>query len=153
MRFDPYVNGGSGQRGMLAVAGELSSGPLDPGLCHRVEVRVSKIAGAFCLGLNGDGVRQAGVERSKGDLVAGWQDPAAFSERERAALDLAEAMTRGGDGRGVNEATWRAARDQFQGHELAALLHLFDLTNVWNRINVAVELPTDPRFPRLEAPR
>jgi hypothetical protein len=52
-------------------------------------------------------------------------------------------MTRIGDGKRVDEAIWQAAREQFNDEELAALLLLVGLINVWNRINVGVELPSE----------
>lgn len=91
--------------------------------------------------------RAQGVGQDRLDLVAGWREAAHFDRRERAALGLAEAMTRIGDGQRVDERTWTAAREQFDDAELAALLYLVGLINVWNRINVAVELPCDHRLP------
>ena len=81
------------------------------------------------------------------DTLAGWRESTAFDERERAALDLAEAMTRLGDGRRVDDPVWSAARERFDDEELADLLYLVGLINVWNRINVAVELPSDHELP------
>jgi alkylhydroperoxidase family enzyme len=56
-------------------------------------------------------------------------------------------MTRIGDGLRVEDHIWLAARDQFSDAELAALLYLIGLINVWNRINVTVELPSDHELP------
>jgi alkylhydroperoxidase family enzyme len=56
-------------------------------------------------------------------------------------------MTRLGDGERVDGVIWEAAREQFNDEELAALLFLIGLINVWNRINVAVELPSDHELP------
>jgi AhpD family alkylhydroperoxidase len=148
MRFDPYTAGTPWYRDVLTLAGHLARGPLDRAVSQLVEVRVSQITGcAFCLGLHSDGARQAGVDQAKLDRLAGWRDSPGFDERERAALGLAEAMTRVGDGERVDEIIWQAARDQFTDEELAALLFLVGLINVWNRINVTVELPGDHELP------
>ena len=149
MRFDPYRTGNQWYQDVLALAGHLAHGPLDRTICQMVEVRVSQIAGcAFCLGLHSDGARRAGIDQTKLDTLAGWRDASGFDERERSALGLAEAMTRLGDGERVDEVIWQAAREQFNDEELAALLFLVGLINVWNRINVAVELPSDHELPR-----
>jgi len=149
MRFDPYANGVQLYQDVLALSGHLARGPLDPVICQLVEVRVSQITGCgFCLGLHSDSARRAGVEQAKLDVLAGWREAPEFDRRERAALELAEAMTRLGDGNRVSESIWSAARDQFDDEELAALLFLVGLINVWNRINVAVELPRDHQLPR-----
>ena len=148
MRFDPYANGYDLYQDVLALSGHLSRGPLGGSIAQLVEVRVSQITGcAFCLALHTDLARKKGVGQSKLDLLAGWREATLFEPRERAALGLAEAMTRIGDGQRVDEQTWNAARDQFDDTELAALLYLVGLINIWNRINVAVELPCDHRLP------
>ena len=148
MRFDPYAAGTPWYQDVLTLAGHLAHGPLDRALCQLVEVRVSQITGcAFCLGLHSDWARKAGVDQATLDTLAGWRDSPAFDEHERAALGLAEAMTRVGDGERVDEVIWRATRGQFNDEELAALLFLVGLINVWNRINVAVELPSDHQLP------
>lgn len=87
--------------------------------------------------------RKAGASQGKLDTLAGWRDSTEFTARERAALGLAEAITRIGDGRRVDDVTWAVAREELNDDELAALLYLIGLINVWNRINVAVELPSD----------
>jgi AhpD family alkylhydroperoxidase len=103
---------------------------------------------SFCLGLHTERARKAGVDQVKLDTLAGWQDAPQFDKRERAALGLAEAMTRLGDGRRVDDETWLAAREAFDDDEIGALLYLVGLINVWNRINVAVELPSDHNLPK-----
>jgi AhpD family alkylhydroperoxidase len=148
VRFDPYANGGPWYRDLLALSGHLAQGPLDGELSHLVEVRVSQINGCgFCLGLHTDLARKAGVDQGKLDVIGGWRESSLFDPREQAALGLAEAMTRVGDGRRVDDDTWSQARDQFDDTELGALLYLVGLINVWNRLNVAVELPADHRLP------
>jgi AhpD family alkylhydroperoxidase len=151
MRFDPYANGGQWYQDVLSLWGHLARGPLDAAICQLVQIRVSQITGcAFCLRLHSDGARKASVDQSKLDALAGWREASGFDERERAALGLAEAMTRVGDGKRVDELVWSAAREQFANDELAALLYLVGLINVWNRINVAVELPSDHALPKRE---
>jgi AhpD family alkylhydroperoxidase len=148
LRFDPYRNGERWYQDLRTLAGHLARGPLDPAMCQLVEVRASQITGcAFCLGLHTAGARRGGVDQAKLDALAGWPDSPSFDQRERAALGLTEAMTRLGDGRRVDEATWSAARTQFDDGELAALLYLIGLINVFNRINVTVELPGDHPLP------
>jgi AhpD family alkylhydroperoxidase len=149
MRFDPYAHGGQYYEDVLTLAGHLARGPLEPALCQLVQVRVAQITGcSFCLRLHSEGARRAGVRQTKLDVLAGWTESTDFDSRERAALGLAEAMTRVGDGRHVDDATWSAVGAQFDDAELAALLYLIALINVWTRINLAVELPSDHELPR-----
>jgi AhpD family alkylhydroperoxidase len=152
MRFDPYANGGQFYEDVLTLAGHLASGPLEPALGQLVQVRVAQITEcSFCFRLHAEGARRAGVVQTKLDVLAGWTESAVFDGRERAALGLAEAMTRAGDGLQVDDAVWSAVRAQFDDAELAALLYLIALINVWTRINLAVELPSDHELPRRQA--
>jgi AhpD family alkylhydroperoxidase len=154
MRFDPYTeSGGPWYQDVLALAGHLAHGPLEASICQLVEVRVSQITGcAFCLGLHSDWARKAGIDQAKLDTLAGWREAPGFDARERSALELAESMTRIGDGERVDEPVWVAVRQNFDDEELTALLYLVGLINVWNRINVTVELPSDHELPKRKAP-
>ncbi len=153
MRFDPYATGGQWYQDVLTLSGHLARSPLDAAICQLVEVRVSQITGcAFCLSLHSELARKTGVNQAKLDTLAGWREASGFDDRERSALDLAEAMTRLGDGQRVDEAVWSAAREEFNDEELAALLYLVGLINVWNRINVTVEWPADHELPKRQAP-
>jgi alkylhydroperoxidase family enzyme len=80
-------------------------------------------------------------------MLAGWRDSSEFTPKERSALELAEAMTRIGDGARVDDEMWSVASGIFTDEELSALLYLVGLINVWNRINIAVQLPGDYVLP------
>jgi AhpD family alkylhydroperoxidase len=149
VRFDPNSAGTGYYQSVRALAGALHRGPLDPGLAQLVELRVSQVNGcAFCLRYHLGMARRVGVAQDKLDLLAGWPEASAFTIQERAALGLAEQMTRIGDGGRVDNQTWQAAREVFNDEELAALVYLVALINVWNRVNVAVELPDDYQLPQ-----
>jgi alkylhydroperoxidase family enzyme len=75
--------------------------------------------------------------------LAGWRESTEFTTRERSALELAESMTRIGDGARVDDRVWSEASKAFTDEELGALLYLIGLINVWNRINIAAQLPGD----------
>ena len=79
--------------------------------------------------------------------MAGWRESSEFTTKERSALQLAEAMTRIGDGARVDHEVWSVASRAFTDEEPSALLYLICLINVWNRINVAVQLPGDYVLP------
>jgi len=145
MRFDPYTGTAAPYyEDVRALSDHLRRGPLDVGLIDLVEIRVSQMTGcAFCLKLHTGIARRVGVSQNKLDTLAGWRESSEFTNQERAALALAEAMTRIGDGKRVDEATWSAARAVFSDDELSALLYLVALINTWNRINIAVELPAE----------
>lgn len=137
LRLDTYTIDPSGAKKLIAWATHLSTG-LDPVLCALVEARASQINGcAFCLAMHFDEARKSGVPQAKLDTLAGWRDDPAYSERERATLELTEEMTRLADGRGVSDETWQRARAALDDRELATLVQLVAAINAFNRINVA----------------
>ncbi|MES1148156.1 MAG: hypothetical protein ABUL53_03150 [Bradyrhizobium guangdongense] len=74
--------------------------------------------------------------------VAAWREAPYFTESERAALALTEALTRISDREEpVSDAVWGEADKQFDEQELAALILAIANINVWNRLNVAVRQP------------
>jgi len=70
--------------------------------------------------------------------VAAWRDAPWFSDAERAALALAEAVTRLSDRADpVPDEIWNEAAHHYTEPQLASLILWIAITNVWNRLNVA----------------
>lgn len=70
--------------------------------------------------------------------VAAWRDAPYFSDAERAALALTEAVTRLSDRADpVPDEIWNEAARHYDEQALGALLLAIALINVWNRLNVA----------------
>ena len=71
-------------------------------------------------------------------VVAGWREAPFFTDAERAALALAEAVTRLSDRSDpVPDAVWDEAATQYDEQKLAALVVAIANINLWNRLNVA----------------
>ena len=97
--------------------------------------------------INGCGVCAVGhpkIARRLGETddrifaVAAWRDAPFFTDAERAALALAEAVTRLADvADPVPDAVWEEAARHYDEQELAALVLSIASVNVWNRLNVA----------------
>ena len=72
--------------------------------------------------------------------VAVWRDAPFFSDAERAALDLAEAVTRLADRPDpVPDAVWNEAAKHYDEKSLAALVLYIGVTNLYNRLNVSTK--------------
>jgi alkylhydroperoxidase family enzyme len=72
--------------------------------------------------------------------VAAWGDAPYFSDAERAALALAEAVTRLSDRPDpVPDEIWNEAARHYDERALASLILWISMTNVWNRINVSTK--------------
>lgn len=72
--------------------------------------------------------------------VAAWNDAPYFTDAERAALALSEAVTRLSDRSDpVPDEIWNEAARHYDEPQLASLVLYIAMTNVWNRLNVATK--------------
>jgi AhpD family alkylhydroperoxidase len=109
-----------------------------------VHLRASQINGCSWCVLNGSGaVRKAGGSDERVWSVAAWREAPFFTDAERAALALTEAVTRLADtgGDAVPDAVWDDAAGHFDEKGLAAIITMIATTNFFNRINATVRQP------------
>ncbi|MFD8548326.1 carboxymuconolactone decarboxylase family protein [Streptomyces sp. NPDC059649] len=111
---------------------------LDPALVELVQIRSSQLNKcAYCLHMHTTDARKAGESEERLHMVAVWEEAAHFfTERERAALALTEAVTLVAQG-GVPDAVYERAARHFAADELARLLALIFTINTWNRIAIS----------------
>ncbi len=104
-----------------------------------VHLRLSQINGCgLCVEMHGRLAKKAGESDQRLFSVAAWRDTPYFTEAERVALALAEAVTRIADkGDPVSDTLWDEAKRHFDDKALAGLLISISAINVWNRLNVA----------------
>src|SRR5215208_7777078 len=114
---------------------------IDPELAELIKIRASQINHcAFCLDMHTRDARKHGVSEQKLDVLAAWEEAGhLFTERERAALALTEAITELGDGHVSDEVYSRAAA-VFTDRELGQVIAMAVTINAWNRINVTIRL-------------
>ncbi|POX55137.1 alkylhydroperoxidase [Streptomyces sp. Ru71] len=119
----------------------LDESTLPKTLRELVELRVSQLNGCgFCVDIHTKEAAAAGESALRLNLVAAWRHTTVFTDRERAALALAEEGTRLGD-HGVSDETWAAVRKHFDDDEVGALVCLIALINAATRMNVIVHNP------------
>jgi len=108
-----------------------------------VHLRASQINGCgFCVDGGVKQARKAGEKEERLATVAAWRDAPYFTDAERAALALTEAVTRLADRSDpVPDAVWNEAARHYDEKGLAALLLAISVTNVFNRFNVATRQP------------
>jgi alkylhydroperoxidase family enzyme len=95
---------------------------------------------AFCLDMHTRDARQHGVSEQKLDVLAAWEEAGdLFTERERAALALTEAITDLADGH-VSDDVYSRAAAVFSERELGQVIAMAVTINSWNRINVTIRL-------------
>ncbi|MFE2425487.1 carboxymuconolactone decarboxylase family protein [Streptomyces sp. NPDC059373] len=111
-----------------------------PAVAELVKIRSSQLNGcAFCLDMHSADARKLGLSEQKLYAVAVWREAPFFTDRERAALALAEAVTLLGD-HGVPDPTYAEAARLFDADELPRLLAMCVTINAWNRIGVSTRL-------------
>jgi AhpD family alkylhydroperoxidase len=117
-----------------------SSIELDHQLRELIDVRASQINGcAFCLDMPWKDARAAGETEERLYMLDAWRESAVYSDRERAALELCEAITLIGDGH-LPDEVWKRARASFDEDELSQLAFAITTINTWNRILITTRV-------------
>jgi len=128
-------------KAMMGLQGPVEESGLDHTLLRLVKFRVSQLNGCgFCLDMHSKDARAGGENEQRLHVIAAWREAPFYSDRERAALAWAEAVTRIADGQ-VTEALFESVRKQFSEQELAALTLAIVATNAWNRLSVSFQSP------------
>jgi AhpD family alkylhydroperoxidase len=122
---------------MLAITKYLSKSKIEPQLLHLIEFRVSQINGcAYCLDMHSKDLRHDGDTEQRLYTLPAWRDAPFYTDRERAALAWAEAVTslKGGE---VPDDVYELAKKHFSEEELVDLTLAAATTGTWNRVNIA----------------
>src|SRR3954447_1472539 len=121
---------------MYAIGAHVAASGLEEGLVELVKTRVSQINGcAYCLDMHTKDARAAGETEQRLYALGAWRETPFFSERERAALTWAEAVTRIGEG--VPDELYAEVRREFDEKELVDLTWAVVAINGWNRIAIS----------------
>ena len=104
-----------------------------------IHMRASEINGcAVCLDMHSRALKKLGEKDERIFSLSAWREAPYYSDAERAALALTEAVTRISDrAEPVPDAIWNEARRHYKEAELASLVMSIGTINLWNRINAA----------------
>ncbi|MFI4876678.1 MAG: carboxymuconolactone decarboxylase family protein [Blastopirellula sp. JB062] len=123
-------------RHLMAIEKQLRQTTLEHALLELVKLRVSQINGcAYCLNMHSTLLRQAGEPAHRIDLVAAWREAPCYSDRERAALAWAEAVTLLAQ-HPIKDESYEALTDHFDETEIVHLTTAVVMINSWNRFAV-----------------
>lgn len=116
---------------------------------HLIKIRVSQINGCpLCIEMHTREARAAGVGEDRIYLLNAWEHvDEYFTDRERAALRLAEGITVLQPD-GVSDDVYEYARKQYTEEQVAHLIFVSTVWNSWNRLAVSARL-----VPRIDASR
>lgn len=140
-RINPYQVGYPAMKTLFSVGAYLSKSPVEKSLRDLVCFRVSQINGcAYCLDMHAKDLRAAGETEQRLYVLDAWAEAPFYSERERAALAWAEAVTKLSNGQ-VPDVVYEQARGQFSDAELVDLTLAVVTVNSYNRFNLAFQTP------------
>ena len=141
MRFNYKTVIPEGYAAMVSLDDYVKGCGLEPSLVQLVEMRVSQINGcAYCIDLHWREAHAAGESDQRLFELDAWREAPGYSDRERAALDWAEAVTLLTPGH-VPDETYKRARKVFSEKELADLTLAVVVINAWNRLSISFRLP------------
>jgi AhpD family alkylhydroperoxidase len=121
---------------MMGVEKFLFNCGLDHKLLDLVYLRVSQINGcAYCLDMHWKDLRAMGESEQRLYSLDAWRESPFYSEQERAALGLAEAVTKLPNHE-VPDQVFEEAHRYFNDTEIANLTLAIATINSWNRINI-----------------
>lgn len=110
---------------------------IEPSLKELIKIRVSQINGcSFCLDMHTTDSRKQGETEQRIYVLPAWREAPFYTDRERAALALAEAVTLVAD-QGVSQQVYEQALSQFTEAEYVALIMLINTINSWNRLAIS----------------
>jgi AhpD family alkylhydroperoxidase len=113
---------------------------LDQAVHMLVSVRASQINGcAFCIDMHWKEARAAGEREDRLYSLDAWRESPLYSNRERAALELCEAITLVADTH-VPDEVWDQATAEFEPRELAHLVFAITAINAWNRLVISARV-------------
>lgn len=122
---------------MLKLEGFIQTSGLDRSLYELIKIRASQINGcAYCINMHTKDARKLGESEERLYLLSAWREANFYSERERAALALTEAVTRISE-QGVPQSVYDEARKHFSEREFVTILMAINIINSWNRLGIA----------------
>ncbi|MBB4121451.1 carboxymuconolactone decarboxylase family protein [Martelella radicis] len=123
----------------FAFSAKLGANNLDARLRHLVDIRVSQINGcAFCLDMHHKEAKIDGERELRLYHVAVFAESPLFTDREKAALSYAEALTGAIDNHKAVAAR-EALAPHFSAQEVAELTYVIVSINGWNRLAIAYQ--------------
>jgi AhpD family alkylhydroperoxidase len=142
-KLDPFAAAPELMKNWVLTSIAIASS-LDPKLVGLVEIRASQINGcANCINMHTAEARAKGETEQRIYLLSAWREAPCYTDRERAALDWTEALTRLSEAHG-QESAYQGLKAHFTEEEQVKLTLMINVINGWNRIAVGFGLFADP---------
>ncbi|MDD2767098.1 MAG: carboxymuconolactone decarboxylase family protein [Methylococcus sp.] len=119
------------------VSQAASNAGIADGFSHLLRLRASQINQcAYCMRLHNRDALASGESSDRISVLPAWRETGYFTEKERAALELLEAVTLISEGQ-VPDAVYAQAATLLSKEEIAAVEWLSIVINAWNRIAIS----------------
>lgn len=137
LRFNYRTANASAFQAMMAMEKHTSGRFADKVLYELLKIRVSQINGcAFCLDMHAKDLMKLGDYTDHITLLPVWREAPLFTDRERAMLELAEAVTRISE-QGVPQELYTRVREHYSEEDYVDLIVAINTINSWNRIAIS----------------
>ncbi len=127
-------------QGYQALLKAIQQGGVPQTVLDLVHLRTSQINGcSFCVDYGARNAKKVGETDERLFAVAAWREAPYFTDAERAALALSEAVTRLADSADpVPDEIWEEATRHYDEKGLSAIIYMIALTNLANRVNITI---------------
>jgi len=133
-RINVFAKGMNALKPLLEMGQQLKKSSIGLTIIELVDFRVSQInACAYCLDMHSKDARANGETEQRLYGLSAWRETPYYTERERAALAWAEAVT----ATHVTDEVYQEAAAHFTELEMIELTLLVTNINTWNRLNLA----------------
>lgn len=127
---------------MASVSAATANSSLGRILIELVQTRVSQLNGcAFCIDMHVRDLRKHGESWQRINSLSTWRETDFYSDRERAALNWAETMTKLVEYHGDRDADFEALKGLFSDQEIVELSWTIAQINAWNRMAIGMRAP------------
>ncbi len=135
-------------RAMLALQKEVEASGIEHTTLELMKIRASQINGcAYCIDMHTKDARAMGETEQRIYALNAWRETGFFTDRERAALEWTETVTRIGDTH-VPDEVFERVRQHFSEAELVALTFALVAINGWNRLATSFRMPAGSYQPQ-----
>jgi AhpD family alkylhydroperoxidase len=125
---------------MLKLEGFIKKSGLDANLYELIKIRASQINGcSYCIDSHTRDLRKMGETEQRIYLLSVWHEVPFYTDKERAVLELTEAVTQIST-HGVPDAVYDRVRAHFDEAEYVTLIMAISTINAWNRIAISTNM-------------
>ncbi|MCS3533136.1 carboxymuconolactone decarboxylase family protein [Chryseobacterium sp. JUb7] len=135
-RINLFEKGKKAITPIFGIIQYLKHSKIDSHLMELINFRISQINHcAYCLDMHSKELRAAGETEQRLYGLSAWRETPYYNERERAALEYAEAV----NSLYVSDEVYAQAKTQFSEEEIIDLTLVVNTINMWNRFNIAFQ--------------